>query len=169
MSEVLSGRIGASLSRGESALTLVVCCVGIAIYTLLGLRKTPSRARAGFLIVFSVAILVTGSVLAAMWWTEVDEQLLSVVGGIFWLTIGLLWPLWVFVRVAAPKEAGLRRSRTLANVMLCLIGCVFILVGCVMFAAKRGSTSDIGLNPTKGNTAEQIPVLPSNGARGEPF
>ena len=126
MPEMISASIGAQLSRGESALTLFVCCVGIAVYSLVGVRRVQSRTRAGVLIAFSGTILLTRVVGATARWCDVEVRFQALALAFFGLTNGVLWPPWVLFRVAIPGATGAAR---LFPFMLCLGGPLLIWIG----------------------------------------
>ena len=128
MPEMLSVSIGAPLSRGEFALTLFVCCVGLAVYSLVGVRRVQSRTRAGILIAFSGTILLTGVVGATTRWYDGDMRFQALAMAFFGLTNGVLWPPWVLFRVAIPGATGAAR---LFPYMLCLGGPLLIWIGVI--------------------------------------
>jgi hypothetical protein len=169
MSELPSAVTVASLSRGESITCLILCVVGIAIYTLLGVRRARSRSRAIFAILFSVSVLVTGSVLALVRWSEGGIRSQGLALSVFGLTIGVLWPLWVFFRVAAPRERKLSKMEVLSFCALSLFGCVFISIGYLGLSVAMGwtSTSLIRVDPEKKPAAGETPSRAALGEAGK--
>lgn len=139
MPEMFSVFIGAPLSRGEFALTLFVCCVGLAVYSLVGVRRVQSRTRAGVLIAFSGTILLTGVVGATARWCDVEGRFQALALAFVGITNGVLWPPWVLFRVAIPGATGAAR---LFPFVFCLFGPLMIWIGVM------GLLSAIRLWPT---------------------
>lgn len=117
-----------SATHSERTAVFIVCLAGLAIYSLLGLPKTTSWTRAVVLMAFSAANLLTGVLAAVVQWCDVDMRFKALALAISGLATGVLWPPWVFFRVAVPGEAGVSRW---FHFLLCISGALLIWIGCV--------------------------------------